>query len=94
MTIDQSQLDAVREQVLDRMERRQKMARQLVICGAVFEACLIFAALLLFRWNDRELMILLFLLNYMLLTTFLMALAGHLTRSTARILAALEASAR
>lgn len=93
-TDDESRLDDVREQVLDRMERQQRIARLVLIAGALFIFWVISGALVLVDWSDRQLMILLFVANEMILCALMLALLSYLSRSIARILAALEASSR
>ncbi len=88
-------LDAIRANVLDEMERAAKL-RLLAISGAAaLEALMLSLALLLIDWHDRSqiVMFILFVLSYMILGLGMIALASHITRNTGRIIAAIESTA-
>ncbi len=88
-------LDTVRQSVLDRMERSDKLMRGALIGAALVEALLLFVALRLLDWHDRvdRLLFVLFMLNYMVLSLGLIALAGHVSRSIGRVLLAMDPGA-
>jgi hypothetical protein len=85
-------LDTIRQSVLDRMERSDRLMRYALILAALVEVVLLFTALRLLDWHDRvdRLLFILFLLNYMVLSLGLIALGGHVSRSTGRVLLAMD----
>ena len=89
-------LDRARESVLDRMERGRKLVRIGIGTAAILELAMLVACILLVDWGNREqvLLLLIFLLSYFILVLGMLALAGHMTSATARILAVLEARER
>jgi hypothetical protein len=95
MDVDPERLDRARGQVLDRMERGNRLVRLAMAGGASVEALLIAGALLLLDWSNRAetLMFVMFVLSYTIIVFGLIALAGHVTRCTARILAILDPGA-
>ncbi len=87
-------LDAIQAGVLDRMERAEKLVRAAVIGAAVIEAGLFAIALYLVDWSDpvQRLMFIFSVLSYTIIALGLLALGGHVTKTGARILAAMEPS--
>jgi fatty acid desaturase len=86
-------LDEARGRVLDRMENGQRLITWATAAAGVLELGMLVACILLVDWGDRTqvLLFLIFILSYFILVLCVLALAGHVTRSTARVLAALEA---
>jgi hypothetical protein len=86
------ELDSVRQSVLDRMERSDRLMRYALILAALVEVLLLVTALRLLDWHDRvdRLLLVLFLLNYMVLSLGLIALGGHVSRSIGRVLLAMD----
>ncbi len=84
--------DAVRQSVLDRMEREERVVRLAIVAAAVLEGLFFLAALLIMDWNDdtHRLIVVLSLLSYMILGVGLIALGAHISRSVTRIVAVLE----
>lgn len=95
MTIDTQRLDDARLRVLDRMEAGRRLVRLGTGAAALLEAAMLVACIMLVDWHDRTqvLLFLIFLLSYFILILGMVALAGHVTAATARILAALDARA-
>lgn len=93
--METERLDQARARVLDQMERGSRLVRLGMYGGASAEALLLAGALLLVDWSDRTQMLIfaMFVLSYTIIVLGLLALAGHVTRSTARILAALDPDA-
>ena len=92
MPIQEDRLDRARESVLDRMESGQKLVRIGTGAAALLELAMLAACVLLVDWGDRSqvLLFLIFILSYFILVLGMMALAGHITSATARILAVIE----
>jgi hypothetical protein len=92
--MDDTSLDAVRQTVLDRMERANKVVRLGIIGGALFESALFVVAILLVDWTNRVqmLMFLFAMLSYSIIVLGLIALAGHVSRVGARVLHAVHSS--
>ena len=90
------ELDKVRQSVLDRMERSDRLMRYALLLAALVEVLLLFTALRLLDWHDRvdRLLLVLFLLNYMVLSLGLIALGGHVSRSIGRVLLAIDRDSR
>jgi hypothetical protein len=88
-------LDAIQAGVLDRMERAEKLMKISVIGAAILEAGLFAIALYLVDWKDpvQRLMFIFAVLSYTIIALGLVALGGHVTRTAARILAAMGTSA-
>lgn len=88
-------LDAVRESVLTRMERADRLTRMSVIAGAVVELALFAVAIYMVDWHSRveRLLFLFSVLSYTIIVMAIVALAGHVTRSVGRVLAAMDADA-
>jgi hypothetical protein len=93
MATEQDRLDSARESVLDRMETGQKLVRIGMSAAALLELAMLAACILLVDWGEREqvLLFVIFILSYFILVLGMLALAGHVTSATARILAVLEA---
>lgn len=89
-------LDKVRQSVLDRMERSDRLMRYALLLAALVEVLLLFTALRLLDWHDRvdRLLFILFLLNYMVLSLGLIALGGHVSRSIGRVLLAMDSDSQ
>ena len=89
-----SSLDQIREGVLDRMERADRIVRWSILGGAAAEAALFVIAFLSLDWHDRveRTLFLFFLLGYSILVLGLIALAAHVTRVGARVLRAVDPS--
>jgi hypothetical protein len=85
-------LDSIRQGVLDRMERGDKIVRGAIIAAAVIEALLLVAALFIADWHNplHRLVFILAVLTYSVIGCGLIALAGHVSRSVGRVLVALE----
>ena len=86
-------LDQARGHVLDRMESGDRMFNFAMGAGAILELAMLAACILLVDWGDRTqvLLFVIFILSYFILVLCMVALAGHVTRSTARVLAVIEA---
>lgn len=86
-------LDEARGRVLDRMESGQKLIKLAVGAASVLELGMLVACILLVDWGDRTevLLFLIFILSYFIIVLCMLALAGHVSRSTARVLAVLQA---
>ena len=92
MTIETQSLDHARARVLDRMETGRRLVRFGTSAAALLEVAMLIACIVLVDWNDRTqiLLFLIFILSYFILVMGMVALAGHVTSATARILAALD----
>lgn len=86
-------LDQARGQVLDRMETGQRLINLATGAAAILELGMLLACILLVDWGDgtQVLLFLIFILSYFILVLCMLALAGHVTRSTARVLTVLQA---
>jgi hypothetical protein len=85
-------LDNIRQSVLDRMERGDKLVRSSIIAAAVVEGLLLAAAFFIADWSNplHRLVFILAVLTYSVIACGLIAIAGHISRSTGRVLVALE----
>lgn len=85
-------LDEARGNVLDRMESAQRLMNFAIAAAGVLEIAMLAACILLVDWGDRSqvLLFLIFILSYFIIVLGMLALAGHVTRSTGRLLAVLE----
>lgn len=85
-------LDAVRESVLTRMERADRMTRLAIYAGAAVELALFAIAIYMVDWHSRveRLLFLFSVLSYTIVVMAILALAGHVTRSVGRVLAAID----
>lgn len=90
---DDPRLDRARANVLDQMESGRKTMNIGFAAAASMEFALLVACAFLVDWQDRTqvLLLVIFILSYGMLAMGLTVLAGHVTRSTGRILAVLEA---
>ena len=88
-------LDAIQAGVLDRMERADALVRWAIVAAAIIEGGLFAIALYLVDWSDpvQRLLFIFSVLSYTIIAMGLVALGGHVTRSVARILAAMESRA-
>src|SRR5690349_7769054 len=86
-------LDQARGHVLDRMESGQRLINVAAGAASILELAMLVACILLVDWSDRTqvLLFVIFILSYFILVLCMLALAGHVSRSTARVLAVLEA---
>ena len=87
-------LNSVRRSVLDDMERTARMRTVAIGVAAVAEAALLSTALWLIDWEQKAqvTMFVLFALTYLVIALGLIALGTHVSRSTMRIVAAIEAA--
>ena len=85
-------LDSIRESVLDRMERGDRLVKGAIIAAAVVEGLLLAAALFMVDWSNplHRLVFILSILTYSVIACGLIALAGHISRSVGRVLIAME----
>jgi hypothetical protein len=85
-------LDNIRQSVLDRMERGDRLVKGAIIGAASVEGLLLAVALLIADWHNplHRLVFILSILTYSVIACGLIALAGHISRSTGRVLIALE----
>lgn len=85
-------LDTIRESVLDRMERHERMVRLAIIGASVLEGVLFIVVLLLIDWRDKThtLVFAMSVLSYTVIVLGLVALGAHVSRTVGRVLAALE----
>lgn len=92
MTQETQSLDSARERVLDRMEAGRRLVRFGMGAAALLEVAMLIACIVLVDWSDRTqiLLFLIFILSYFILAIGMLALAGHVTHATGRILAALD----
>lgn len=89
---DSKSLDQARERVLDRMDSGRRLVKFVTSAAALLEGALLIACILLVDWSDRTqiLLFVIFILSYFILMLGMLALAGHVTSATGRILAALD----
>lgn len=92
MTQEAQSLDRARERVLDRMETGRRLVRFGTGAAALLEVAMLIACIVLVDWSDRTqvLLFLIFILSYFILVLGMVALAGHVTSATGRILAVLD----
>lgn len=85
-------LDSIRQSVLDRMERGDRLVKWAIIAAAAVEGLLLAAAILIADWTNplHKLVFILSILTYSVIACGLIALAGHVSRSVGRVLIALE----
>ena len=85
-------LDNIRQGVLDRMERGDRLVKSAIIGAAVVEGLLLAVAISLADWSNplHRLVFILSILTYSVVACGLVALAGHVSRSVGRVLIALE----
>lgn len=92
MTTSAQDLDGIRHSVLDRMERGDRLVKGAIIAAAILEGLLLVVAIVIADWNNPldRLVFVLAILTYSVIACGLVALAGHISRSTGRVLIALE----
>ena len=92
MRSETERLDQARASVLDRMETGERLVRIGVGAAALLELAMLAACVMLVDWGERSqvLLFLIFILSYFILVLGMVALAGHVTSATARILAVLD----
>ena len=85
-------LDSIRSSVLDRMERGDRLVKLAIIAAAMVEGFLLVAAIFITDWSNplHRLVFILSILTYSVVACWLVALAGHISRSVGRVLSALE----
>src|SRR5262245_19381144 len=85
-------LDRVRGNVLDRIERAEKFSRGVILAAAVLEAAFLIALVVLADFKDRTqfLIVLAAIAVYTLLALGLLALGAHVSRCTERVLRSIE----
>lgn len=90
--MDSERLDEVRRGVLDQMERAERNRRLAILGAAAVELVLFLVAFMMVDWNARieRLVFVLAVLSYTIIVLGLAALGAHVSRSSARILAALD----
>jgi len=95
MTTESQRLDKARGRVLDSMEAGRRMVSYGTGAAALLEVAMLVACIMLVDWGDRTqvLLFVIFILSYFILVLGMLALAGHVTSATARILAALDSRA-
>lgn len=93
MANETDRLDEVRGNVLDQLESGQRLINLAAGGASILELAMLVACILLVDWGDRTqvLLFVIFILSYFILVLCMLALAGHVTRSTARVLAVLDA---
>jgi hypothetical protein len=93
MATENQRLDAARGQVLNRMENGRKMMNFAMGAASLLEAVMLVACILLVDWSNRTqvLLFVIFILSYFIIVLCMVAVAGHITQATARVLAVLEA---
>lgn len=86
-------LDAIRQGVLDRMERDGRRVKLAIIGAALLESLLLIVAFRLVDWHDRtqSLVFVIAALLYSIFVLGLLALGAHVSRSVGRVLVALQA---
>jgi hypothetical protein len=85
-------LDSIRQSVLDRMERGDRLVKGAIIAAAMVEGLLLVTAIFIADWSNplHRLVFILSILTYSVVACGLVALAGHISRSVGRVLIALE----
>ena len=92
MTTESQRLDKARGRVLDSMEAGRRMVSYGTGAAALLEVAMLVACIMLVDWGDRTqvLLFVIFILSYFIIVLGMLALAGHVTSATARILAVLD----
>lgn len=95
MTTESQRLDEARGRVLDSMEAGRRMVGYGTGAAALLEVAMLVACIMLVDWGDRTqvLLFVIFILSYFIIVLGMLALAGHVTSATARILAVLDSRA-
>lgn len=91
--MNQERLDKARAGVLDQMDAGRRTMNLGFAVASLLELGLLAACVMLVDWSDRTqvMLLVIFILSYAMLAMGLVIIAGHVTRSTGRILAVLEA---
>ncbi len=91
-----TRLDSVRERVLDRIERHERMMKLSIAGAALVEAAMLAVALLQLDFSVRfeRAVFILFVLTYTVLLLGMAALGAHVSRVGERILAVLDSDGR
>ncbi len=91
-----TRLDSVRERVLDRIERHERMMKLSIAGAALVEAAMLVVALLQLDFSVRfeRAVFILFVLSYTVLLLGMAALGAHVSRVGERILAVLDSDSR
>ena len=86
------QLDAIRQGVLDRMERHERNMRLAIAGAAIIELGLLATLLLLVDWGDRTqtIVVITALLSYTIVALGFVALGAHVSRTIGRVLLAID----
>ena len=92
--MEAERLDTIRRGVLDRMERAERGVRLAIFGAAIAELALFITAFVMVNWDNHleRLLFVLAVLSYTILALGLVALGAHVTRSVARVLAAIDVS--
>jgi len=95
MTTESQRLDKARGRVLDSLEAGRRMVTYGTGAAALLEVAMLVACIVLVDWGDRTqvLLFVIFILSYFIIVLGMLALAGHVTSATARILAVLDSRA-
>ncbi len=90
--IPATNLDTIRESVLTRMERADRLVRMAIYAGAAVELVLFAIAIYMVDWHNRmeKLLFVFSVLSYTIVVLAVVALAGHVSRSVGRVLAAMD----
>lgn len=85
-------LDAVRDSVLTRMERADRLTRLAIFAAGTVELALFAVAIYMVDWDNRveRLLFVFSVLSYTIIALGLLALGAHVTRSVGRVLAAMD----
>ena len=91
-----TELDGIRQGVLDRMERHDRNMRLAVFGAAAVELALLVTALLIVDWADRTqtIVVIMAVLTYTVVALGLVALGAHVSRTVGRVLLAIEPGQR
>jgi hypothetical protein len=87
-------LDAIRQSVLDRMERSDRLVKSAIMGAAVLELLMLVTAIVFIDWSNRleKVVFVLFVLSYTMMGLGMFALGGHVSRVGSRVLAALDST--
>ena len=85
-------LDAIRQGVLDRIERNERNMQLAIIAAFVLETALFIIAFRLVDWSDRTqtIIVVMSVLTYTIIALGLVALGAHISRAVARVLLAID----
>lgn len=95
-SLPEHRLDAIRANVLDRMERAERGVRLGILAAGVAELALFVVAFVMVDWSSRveRLMFVFAVISYTIIALGLVALGAHVSRSVGRVLAVLADDAR